>query len=75
LRQNLVFADFLTPEINALFNKHFWNVAGKVKIRQKYAGTMLDVIPEIQQLFTRIECASLAEMDDARFKHFVEQVL
>jgi hypothetical protein len=50
LRQNLVFADFLTPEINAMFNKHMKNVGGKLKIKQSYEGTMIDVIAQVPQV-------------------------
>lgn len=51
LRQTLVFADFLTPEFNALFNKYMKNVAGKLKIKRTYEeGSILDVIPQVQQV-------------------------
>jgi U3 small nucleolar RNA-associated protein 25 len=50
LRQTLIFADFLTPEINALFNKYMKNVAGKHKIKQSYDGSMVDVIANVQQV-------------------------
>lgn len=51
LRQTLVFADFLTPEFNALFNKYMKNVAGKLKIKHSYEeGSILDVIPQVQQV-------------------------
>ncbi|GAB5589241.1 rRNA-binding ribosome biosynthesis protein utp25 [Umbelopsis nana] len=75
LRQTLVFSDFLTPEINALFNKHMKNVGGKLKIKQSYEGTMIDVIAQVQQTFVRLEAQSLATADDLRFKHFVEKTL
>ena len=46
-----MFTDFLTPEFNAIFNKHFLNVAGKLKIKQKFEdGSILDVIPQVQQV-------------------------
>lgn len=75
LRQILMFSDFLTPEINSVFNKYFKNVAGKLKIKQSYEdGTIVDVLPQIQQTFTRIDAPSLSAMDDARFKYFIEKV-
>ncbi|KAI8147823.1 hypothetical protein BJV82DRAFT_593490 [Fennellomyces sp. T-0311] len=76
LRQTLMFTDFLTPEFNAVFNKYFLNVAGKLKIKQKYEdGSILDVIPQVQQTFTRVDTTSLAAMDDTRFKYFIEKTL
>lgn len=51
LRQTLVFADFLTPEFNALFNKHMKNVSGKLKVKHTYEeGSIMDVIPQVQQV-------------------------
>jgi U3 small nucleolar RNA-associated protein 25 len=51
LRQTLVFADFLTPEFNALFNKHMKNISGKLKIKHAYEeGSIMDVIPQVQQV-------------------------
>ncbi|KAI9310561.1 hypothetical protein BX666DRAFT_2004798 [Dichotomocladium elegans] len=76
LRQTLVFSEFLTPEINGLFNKHMKNISGKIKIKQRYEdGSILDVIPQVQQTFTRVDTTSLAAMNDARFKHFTEKTL
>ncbi|KAI9256181.1 hypothetical protein BY458DRAFT_461414 [Sporodiniella umbellata] len=76
LRQTLLFADYLTPEFNALFNKHFKNVSGKLKVKQGCEeGTILDVIPQIQQTFTRIEAPSLSAIHDIRYKYFIEKTL
>ncbi|CAG8660768.1 9272_t:CDS:2, partial [Funneliformis caledonium] len=76
LRQTIVFADYLTPEINALFNKQMNNVDGKIKIKHHHKGTILDVnATNIRQTFTRIECNLLSEVDDLRFKYFTEKVL
>lgn len=74
LRQTLVFADFLTPEVNALYNKHLKNVTGRMKIKQPYEGTIMDVTTQVPQTFTRVDTTSLAAMDDTRFKFFVEKV-
>lgn len=75
LRQTLVFADFLTPEFNALFNKHLKNVSGKLKIKQTYEeGSIMDVIPQVQQSFTRIDAPSLKAINDTRYKYFIEKV-
>ncbi|CAG8574404.1 5657_t:CDS:10 [Ambispora leptoticha] len=75
LRQTLVFADYLTPEMNALYNKYLFNIAGKLKIKQLHQGSILDVIPLVQQIFTRIESSSLLDAGDARFKYFIGKTL
>ncbi|CAG8457291.1 24001_t:CDS:10 [Dentiscutata erythropus] len=74
-RQTIMISSYLTPEINSLFNKQMLNIAGKLKIKDQYEGTIVDVIPQIKQIFTRVECQSLIEADDARFKHFIEKSL
>ncbi|KAI8097867.1 uncharacterized protein B0P05DRAFT_522396 [Gilbertella persicaria] len=76
LRQTLVFADFLTPEFNALFNKHLKNVSGKLKIKQIFEeGSIVDVISQVQQSFTRIDAPTLKSVNDVRYKYFVEKTL
>ncbi|KAF7727858.1 rRNA-binding ribosome biosynthesis protein utp25 [Apophysomyces ossiformis] len=75
LRQTLAFSEFLSPELNALFNKYFKNITGKLRIKQTYEGSIVDVIPQVQQTFTRIDTTSLAAMDDARFKYFIDKTL
>ncbi|RIB27767.1 digestive organ expansion factor [Gigaspora rosea] len=73
-RQTIIISSYLTPEINSLFNKQMLNLAGKLKIKDKYEGTIVDVIPRVKQIFTRIE-SSLIEADDTRFKYFIEKSL
>ncbi|KAI1317319.1 rRNA-binding ribosome biosynthesis protein utp25 [Mortierella claussenii] len=76
VRQTLVFSNYLTPEINALFKKFSRNVAGKLKITQPFEhGSIVDVVPLVQQSFHRIETRTLAQADDVRFQHFITQTL
>ncbi|CAG8736745.1 15031_t:CDS:10 [Cetraspora pellucida] len=74
-RQTIIISEYLTPEINSLFNKQMFNIAGKLKTKSHYEGTIVNVIPQIKQVFTRIECPSLIETDDIRFKYFIEKLL
>lgn len=68
--------DFLTPEINAVFNKYMKNAKGKLKIKQRYEeGTIVDVVAKVPQTFTRIDALSLSSIDDMRFKYFIEKTL
>ncbi|KAF9897635.1 rRNA-binding ribosome biosynthesis protein utp25, partial [Lobosporangium transversale] len=76
VRQTLMFSNYLTPEINALFKKFSKNVAGKLKITQPYEhGTIVDVVPLVQQSFNRIETRTLAQADDNRFQYFINHTL
>ncbi|RHZ43704.1 hypothetical protein Glove_880g16 [Diversispora epigaea] len=74
-RQTIIISEYLTPEINALFNKQMLNISGKLKIKRHYEGTILEVIPQIKQIFIRIDSPSISEDDDIRFKYFTEQIL
>ncbi|KAK5810246.1 hypothetical protein F5H01DRAFT_280544 [Linnemannia elongata] len=76
VRQTLMFSNFLTPEINSFFKKFSRNVAGKIKITQPYTdGSIVDVVPLVQQNFNRIETRTLAQADEARFQYFITQTL
>ncbi|KAK9762664.1 rRNA-binding ribosome biosynthesis protein utp25, variant 2 [Basidiobolus ranarum] len=75
LRQTLSFSSFLTPEINAMFNKNCKNIHGKLKIKKSYEGSIHDVLPQVQQVFTRIPCKNAVEAADVRFRHFIDKVL
>ncbi|CAG8719183.1 16347_t:CDS:2, partial [Racocetra persica] len=72
-RQTIIISEYLTPEINSLFNKKMFNIDGKLKTKDYYEGTIVNVIPQVKQVFTRIECPSLIEADDIRFKYFIEK--
>ncbi|KAG0348971.1 rRNA-binding ribosome biosynthesis protein utp25 [Podila humilis] len=76
VRQTLMFSSFLTPEINALFKKFSKNVAGKMKITQAYEnGSIVDVVPLVQQNFNRIETRALSQVDESRFQYFIQTTL
>ncbi|KAF9106747.1 rRNA-binding ribosome biosynthesis protein utp25 [Mortierella sp. GBA35] len=76
VRQTVMFSSFLTPEINSFFKKFSRNVAGKMKITQPYQdGSIVDVVPLVQQNFNRIETRTLAQADDNRFQYFITQTL
>ncbi|EXJ79991.1 hypothetical protein A1O3_08277 [Capronia epimyces CBS 606.96] len=79
LRQTVVFADYLTPEINALASSHLHNMAGRVKLVPTYPGAMLSVsslLPfTVHQTFLRIPSPHPLQDPDARFKFFATTVL
>ena len=74
-RQTLVYSAYLTPELNALFNQHMNNVAGKVKIMPEYSGSMLDLDVRVRQTFNRISAKDPALDPDERFKYFTTIML
>ncbi|TPX73884.1 hypothetical protein CcCBS67573_g04846 [Chytriomyces confervae] len=75
LRQSILLSAFPTPEINALMAKSCKNVDGRIKISKVYRGSVGEVVVQVPQMYNRITSPSLRELDDARFKHFVEKVI
>ncbi|KAK9468190.1 hypothetical protein V1512DRAFT_258945 [Lipomyces arxii] len=75
LRQTLVFAEFNTPSINALFSHHMNNVAGKVKFHPTYSGVLTDIGGRMPHVFMRIHAPTPQDDPDRRFKYFVAKAL
>ncbi|OUM60744.1 hypothetical protein PIROE2DRAFT_62958 [Piromyces sp. E2] len=75
LCQNLIFTEYLTPELNSLFNTYCKNISGKIKIRHQHYGTINDVIIPVQQTYHRIATKSIKQADDDRFNFFIYKVL
>ena len=46
----------------------------QVTCYKKAEGSICQVVPSIPQVFHRIECDSLQELSDARFKYFTEEI-
>ncbi|KAK9239123.1 hypothetical protein V1525DRAFT_356897 [Lipomyces kononenkoae] len=75
LRQTLVFAEFITPEINALFSHHLHNVGGKVKFHPLYSGVLTDIGAKMDHVFMKFYSSSPQEDPDKRFKYFTSKAL
>ena len=79
LRQTIVLADFLTPEINSIYTNIMLNVAGKFKYAPVHEGAMIDVSASfpvrVPQTFVRLNAPSPASDADVRFSHFTSTIL
>ncbi|KAG9002111.1 rRNA-binding ribosome biosynthesis protein utp25 [Tulasnella sp. 427] len=71
LRQNILLSSYETPQIRALFNDNFRNIAGKVRFERRWPGVE---IPEgIKQNFVKFECNNGRDEADARFEYFTKE--
>ncbi|KAG9033455.1 rRNA-binding ribosome biosynthesis protein utp25 [Tulasnella sp. UAMH 9824] len=71
LRQNILISSYETPQIRALFNDTFRNIAGKVRFERRWPGVE---IPEgIKQSFVKFECSNGRDEADARFEYFTKE--
>ncbi|GAQ80028.1 protein with digestive organ expansion factor domain [Klebsormidium nitens] len=73
-RQTIILGATTTAEMNALFHRHCFNAAGRIKLKAQSPGVLSKVIPRVRQLFERVPCGSAGLADDARFDYFTKQV-
>eukprot|EP00850_Spirogloea_muscicola_P019980 SM000203S06156 [mRNA] locus=s203:172171:178779:- [translate_table: standard] len=73
-RQTIVHSAYADAGLNALFQRTCMNHAGKVKLHTEHAGLLSKVVPQVQQVYERLDSKSLASVDDARLEHFAKQV-
>jgi len=74
-RQTILFTSFMTPEINAIWNRKCENSNGKFKTLSRYEdGTVTQTLSNIRQVFSRLNTDSMEELSDTRFKYFTEQI-
>ena len=75
-RQTLMFSSFQTPLINGMFSKHCLNYAGKWQIHaDDCAGSMRKVLTPLSQVFHKLDVRAHAQVPDARFQFFVNEIV
>ncbi|KAJ2336361.1 rRNA-binding ribosome biosynthesis protein utp25 [Coemansia sp. RSA 2681] len=74
-RQTIMISEYMTPEIQAVFNNNCRSIEGKVRIKPVYAGAVADVVAQVPQVFKRLSVKRLQSAADDRFMHFTENVL
>ncbi|NXR32457.1 DIEXF factor, partial [Zosterops hypoxanthus] len=75
-RQTLLFSALQDPQINSVFNKHCFNYAGQVAVRNvPLTGSISHVVVQLPHVFRRLEADSVTSVIDARFQFFIDKVL
>ncbi|NXA71395.1 DIEXF factor, partial [Thryothorus ludovicianus] len=75
-RQTLLFSALQDPQINSVFNKHCFNYAGQVAVRNvPLTGSISHIVVQLPHVFRRLEADSVTSVIDARFQFFIDKVL
>lgn len=78
MRQNIVFFEYPTPNVNSVLGSKSLNLAGKLRLKPIISAkncTMSTIGLKIKQIFQRYDSSSFVSDPDARFKHFVNVAL
>ncbi|KAK1394265.1 Digestive organ expansion factor, predicted [Heracleum sosnowskyi] len=73
-RQSIILGSHLSPEINALIDRHCLNYQGKVKLECNYKGVLRKVSPQVRQIYEKFVANSIGDVDGARFAYFTTKV-
>ncbi|KAG6543850.1 hypothetical protein Mapa_014690 [Marchantia paleacea] len=73
-RQSIILSAFSDAGVNALFHRTCVNHAGKVKVRCQYEGVLSRIVLQVRQVYEKMDCTSIANVDDLRFEFFTTQV-
>ncbi|KAJ1865284.1 rRNA-binding ribosome biosynthesis protein utp25 [Coemansia sp. RSA 2703] len=74
-RQTILISEYMTPEIQAIFNNNCRSIEGKVRFKPVMQGAVTDVVAQVPQVFKRLNVKRLATAADDRFVHFTENML
>lgn len=73
-RQTILLSYYLTPGMNALFNRHCTNYKGKVKLVCEHKGVLQKVLLQVRQIYERFDADSIVDADNARYEYFSKKV-
>lgn len=73
-RQSIILGSHLSPEINALIDRHCLNYQGKVKLECNYKGVLRKVSADVRQIYEKFDAKSIGDVDSARFAYFTTKV-
>ncbi|CAH8388937.1 unnamed protein product [Eruca vesicaria subsp. sativa] len=73
-RQSIILSSYLTPEMNAVFNRQCLNYKGKVKLACEYKGVLEKVLLPVRQIYERFDADSMTQADDARLEYFTKKI-
>ncbi|EFJ22635.1 hypothetical protein SELMODRAFT_104941, partial [Selaginella moellendorffii] len=83
-RQTIFLSSYPDAAINALFFRQCVNHTGKVfrdarshlqaKLQCRYDGVLSNIMLQVRQVYERVQCESITDVDDARFEFFTKQL-
>ncbi|KAL3683520.1 hypothetical protein R1sor_001542 [Riccia sorocarpa] len=73
-RQTIILTAFSDAGVNAVFHRSCVNHSGKVKTRCHYEGVLNRVVLQVRQVYEKLDCNSITNLDDIRFEFFTKEV-
>ncbi|XP_024536917.1 U3 small nucleolar RNA-associated protein 25 [Selaginella moellendorffii] len=73
-RQTIFLSSYPDAAINALFFRQCVNHTGKAKLQCRYDGVLSNIMLQVRQVYERVQCESITDVDDARFEFFTKQL-
>ncbi|CAM8913404.1 unnamed protein product [Rhodiola kirilowii] len=72
-RQTIVLGSYLTPEMNALFNRHCFNFQGKITLACKFEGVLPKLSPPVGQIYERFDAESMGDIPKTRLGYKIHE--
>lgn len=75
-RQTVILSSVSHPVINAVFNKHCTNYAGKARVSNPIErGSICQLVAQLPQVFQIFSAANCTQLPNARFQFFCSKIL